>query len=103
MTGQSAETAIQRCPTCGAQQAATALECRRCHSDLSLLVAVREQLQVLHHLCLRQLATARPEQALEFARLRHGMCPDETSRRLLAVTLLRLGRFAEAAALTADD
>ena len=102
MTGQSAETSLQKCPTCGAQQAATALECRRCHSDLSLLVTAKEQLQELHRACLRQLAAGCPEQALNFARQRQGMCPDETSRRLLAVTLLRLGCFEEAAAIAAD-
>lgn len=84
------------CPTCGARQQTEAATCRRCHCDLSLVLSVRESATRLHRACLQRLAIGKCNDALELAWRRHNLCPDETSRRLVTVSLLQTGRFEEA-------
>ena len=80
------------CPTCGAGQPPS-VQCRRCKCDLSLVVAVRNRADALHRDCLRQLRAGEYHDALGRALGRYELSPDETSRRLLAVTYLCLGRY----------
>ena len=84
-----------RCPTCGARQTPSA-ECRRCHCDLTLVVALRRQERELHVEVLRQLRDNCDEAALATARRLWALAADETAARLLAVCCLRSGRFQEA-------
>ncbi len=81
-----------RCPTCGADQTASA-ECRRCKCDLTLVLAVRQQAQVLHEQVLRHLRDGRAGDAVDAAERRHTLSPDRTSRRLLAVSYVTAGNY----------
>jgi hypothetical protein len=91
-----------RCPTCGAGQRPS-VECRRCKCDLSLVVAVRNHADDVHSDCLRQLGAGEYRDALRSALVRYELSPDETSRRLLAVTYLCLGRYQAALDLRDDS
>ena len=81
-----------RCPTCGAAQPWSNV-CRRCKSDLELVVATLQQMQRLHVECLASLASGDTSSALSFARRRWELSPDEISARLLGVCYATLGRF----------
>ncbi|MDZ7615482.1 MAG: tetratricopeptide repeat protein [Patescibacteria group bacterium] len=84
--------AVLCCPTCKAKQAPS-LECRRCKSDLSLVVAVHDQLRRLHAAVLRQLATGRYAEAARTARSYWMISPEPAAARLLAVCCLLQGAF----------
>lgn len=92
MNANPSETNSLRCPTCGAQQPQSA-RCRRCKCDLSLVVALRQKAESLHRACLQQLRAGEFRDALRTALSRYELAPDGTSRRLLAVTYLCLGRY----------
>lgn len=92
MNADAPENDRFRCPTCGATQAVSA-ECRRCKCDLSLVLAVRRQARMLHDDCLRHLRAGAHRSALACAVRRQELSPDETSRRLLAMVYLCLGKF----------
>lgn len=83
------------CPTCKAKQTPS-LECRRCKCDLSLVVAVHDQLRRLHATVLRQLAAGNYAKAVGTARSRYAMSPDPLAARLLAVCCLLQGSFSAA-------
>lgn len=92
MSPDTPESGSFRCPTCGATQVVSA-ECRRCKCDLSLVLAVHAQARAWHEDCLRQLRAGAHRRALASALRRHELAPDATSRRLLAVVYLCLGKF----------
>lgn len=92
MNENQLQTNSLRCPTCGAEQPPSA-ECRRCKCDLSLVVAVRQHAEALHRDCLMQLRAGQYRDALSAARRRFELAPDRTSRRLLAVAYLCLGKY----------
>ncbi len=96
MRGSPAADNSFQCPTCNARQPASTTECRRCRCDLSLVLAIRDSLGELHARCLKSLASGHAAQALNCAQRRYELSPDDTSRRLVAVALLCLGRYEEA-------
>ncbi len=83
------------CPTCKATQAPS-LECRRCKSDLSLVVAVHDQLRRLHATVLRQLAAGNYAEAVGTARSYWAISPNPLAARLMAVCCLLQEAFSEA-------
>ena len=102
MTGIFSDDDSLPCPTCGARQSATTVECRRCRCDLTLVLAVRQAARELHWSCLKHLGSGFAAEALHCARRRHELCPDDTSRRLVAVALVCLERFDEAVKIHAS-
>ncbi|MEZ6063782.1 MAG: hypothetical protein R3C19_25825 [Planctomycetaceae bacterium] len=102
MSTVSAELQSLRCPTCGAEQAASP-ECRRCRCDLTLVLAIRRQAQRLHEDALRNLRDGLFDAAVHCAERRQAVSPDRTSRRLLAVSYLASGNFAAAMAVSRGD
>ena len=83
------------CPTCNARQAPS-LECRRCKSDLSLVVAVHDQLRRLHATVLRQLAAGNYAEAVGTARSYWAISPNPLAARLMAVCCLLQTSYSEA-------
>ena len=73
-----------RCPTCGARQGWSDT-CRRCRSDLSLLVSLADQWRRCRRQALAELAAGHLAAALELARRCHEIAPGAQSRRLLAI------------------
>ncbi len=73
-----------RCPTCGARQEWSEV-CRRCRSDLSLLVTIADAWLRCRSGALEALRTGRPAEAVELARRCHELAPNRRSRRLLAL------------------
>jgi hypothetical protein len=84
-----------RCPTCGARQVA-AETCRRCKSDLRLLVAALAAYESHRRKGVLALDAGRLDGALEHARRCHELRPGPDSRRLLAVCQLLRGEYAQA-------
>lgn len=86
-----------RCPTCRAVQAPSDC-CRRCRSDLRLLVAVWRRYEACRTRCLVSLREGRHEEAVEWA----GEClrihVTDDSRRLAAVSALLAGDWRAAVA-----
>lgn len=91
-----------QCPTCGARQA-PASECRRCKSDLHLVIAVHHQKLVAERACLDQLRCGRYQRAFEWARRRMQLSPDEAARRILTVILLLQENYQAALAVVQDS
>lgn len=89
----------QRCPTCGAAQAATSLECRRCKADLSLFASVLRLQEELERRALVALDRGEHERTLALARRRLEVSPDKEAARLLAVAHLVRGEFDQALAV----
>lgn len=73
-----------RCPTCGARQGWSDT-CRRCRSDLSLLLLLAQQWRRCRRQALAALSEGRSADAVELARRCHEIAPGSQSRRLLAV------------------
>jgi hypothetical protein len=86
-----------RCPTCGARQAPSDT-CRRCKSDLRLLVAALETYEEHRRAALADLDAGRVDAALRHARRCHELRPGPDSHRLLAVCRLLRGDWPEAMA-----
>lgn len=84
-----------QCPTCGAGDQ-TGPECRRCRSDLRLLVRVESQRQAETAVLTRALAEHRWADSLASAQFIHTLRADADSFRLLAVCQL-LNRQLDAA------
>ncbi len=80
------------CPTCGARQV-PADTCRRCQSDLRMVLAVREQHDELRRRCLALLATRRLKRATALAQQSLELSCDDGSARLLATSYLLQGNF----------
>jgi thioredoxin-like negative regulator of GroEL len=81
-----------KCPTCGARQEPSP-ECRRCHCDLTPVVAVLEQREKLQQETLGRLRAGRFADAVHTARRRWATSTDGDAARLLAVCYLLDGRF----------
>lgn len=73
-----------RCPTCGAEQEWSET-CRRCRSDLSLLVSLADAWLGCYRQALSALRAGRLAQSLELARRCHQLAANRRSGRLLAV------------------
>lgn len=86
-----------RCPTCGARQAPSDT-CRRCKSDLRLLVAALETYEEHRRASLANLGAGRLDAALRHARRCHELRPGPESYRLLALCRLVVGDWPEAMA-----
>jgi hypothetical protein len=95
------ETATVRCPTCRAVQEWSE-SCRRCKTDLRLLLDVADAYLRGRLRCLLRLRAGRPRAALRAARLCHELRADEESARLLAVCALLCEDWETAAALAQD-
>lgn len=76
-----------RCPTCGARQAPSET-CRRCKSDLRLLVAALGTYAEHRRAGLADLEAGRLDAALRHARRCHELRPGPESHRLLAICRL---------------
>ncbi|CAN5784126.1 hypothetical protein BH23PLA1_BH23PLA1_00530 [soil metagenome] len=87
-----------RCPTCRAVQD-WAESCRRCQSDLGLLVEVAGSYRHHRQRCLQLLESGHPQDAIHHARQCHRLHPDKPSRRLLAVCALLVGDWVAATSL----
>ncbi len=87
-----------QCPTCRAVQAWSDT-CRRCKSDLRLLREFAKAYERDRRRCLEQLAAGLPQAARVFAERCYNLRPDADSLRLLALTALCCGDWAEAETL----
>jgi hypothetical protein len=96
-TSQTActSTAEMSCPTCNARQKWSS-QCRRCKCDLSMLFDVWKTSRLARSRCLAHLRAGRLVPALRAARRYRSLCPGSESIRLLAVTQLVSGSWAEA-------
>ena len=74
-----------RCPTCGAVQNWQD-ECRRCHSDLSALKGVVDEIQATRLLYFRALLEKNHRQAKVCAERLVLLSPSEFHQRLMAVS-----------------
>lgn len=102
--GPDAEPAsgMVRCPTCQALQEWSQV-CRRCKSDLRLLLAFAEGYERSRRACLEATRSGDPRAASHHARLCHALHPDAYSRRLLALAALLQGDWPAAATLASQD
>lgn len=85
-----------RCPTCRATQI-PADTCRRCRSDLRLLVSTLEWYAWCRTQCWEALDRGNPVVARQWAEQCLAMRACEESLRLAAIAALRAGDFAAAA------
>ena len=91
-----------RCPTCNARQEPSA-ECRRCKSDLSMLIAARQECKRLYEDCLLQLSKGHADAAEQTALRRWTLSADQDAARLLSMTYLLQGRFQAALDISEID
>ncbi len=84
-----------RCPTCGARQGWSDT-CRRCKTDLRLLVDALSDYDRHRRSCLLDLDVGDIDPALRHARRCHELRPGPESRRLMAVCQLLRGDWGDA-------
>jgi hypothetical protein len=85
------------CPTCGAADQTTPA-CRRCRSDLRLLLRLEADRSAEMQALARALAAGRWSEALVSAQYIHTLRQDDISFRLLGVCQLLSGQIADASA-----
>ena len=84
------------CPVCRAAQPSSDT-CRRCRSDLRIVLRARRAAGAARRQALLHLAAGRWQDALRAARELHVIEPGGDSRRLMAVACLLNGEFGKAA------
>ncbi|WP_074309153.1 hypothetical protein [Singulisphaera sp. GP187] len=94
-------TTTVRCPTCRLTQERSDT-CRRCKSDLRLLNEAAESARRTRRRCLKALRAGHRREALRLAGHYHWLHPTADSRRLMALTALLSGDWANALALAHD-
>jgi len=87
-----------RCPTCQAEQPRSEL-CRRCRTDLRLLLASEQAYERHRRCCFACLQNGQIEVARRHAHIVHQLRPSGESRRLMALCELLCERWAEAVQL----
>jgi hypothetical protein len=85
-----------RCPVCRAENGDGDLTCRRCRTDLSLLVRLEQQRRHLLQSAQNCLVQGQAESALAHAQQAQKLRQGPDSARLVALGHLVAGNFAEA-------
>jgi len=95
---EALDAATVSCPTCRAVQEWSDT-CRRCRCDLRLLQDLFASYEQCRRTCLRHLHDGHPRLAWQAARRCHALAASPETLRLMAVSALRAGDLATAAAL----
>src|SRR4051812_19781859 len=102
MSLQPPQETTVRCPTCRLTQEWSET-CRRCKSDLRLLLEAAESARRARQRCLKVLRAGHRREAFRLARHYHWLRPTADSRRLMALTAFMCGDWANAVALAPDQ
>lgn len=95
LSGPSSAKRDVVCPVCRAAQAPAEI-CRRCRADLSLVMGLRERLDVKRSECLALVRQRRLLRATRLADECLQLSDDAANRRLLSTCYLMQGDFAAA-------